>query len=231
VKEFPNYELNPKFKAVGLPKQNPKFMERSLATYKLDQLLGAGVIPPTFAMELNNRKGTLMEGVQGKSWDYLKHLGPEATPAERELYAGLLYSPATQRSLGILRLLDFICGQVDRHRGNVFLTKDPATGTVLVRGIDNDLAFGKNFDMTKQYRTESEAPLTRSGGTWTVDFKVDQQFAQKIIDTSKTPEVITEALAGLLDSKEIDATIVRLKKLAFILGIWIRDKKTVAKWD
>jgi len=46
-------------------------------------------------------------------------------------------SPTVQRGLSDLQVSDFICGQVDRNPGNIFI--DPETGKVT--GIDNDLAF------------------------------------------------------------------------------------------
>lgn len=50
---------------MGIPKQDPGFHLRTLAMYKLDQLLGANVIPPTFLAKHSGKLGTVMEQIKG----------------------------------------------------------------------------------------------------------------------------------------------------------------------
>jgi hypothetical protein len=49
-------------KPSGIPKENPRLIERNLAMYELDKLLGAGVIPPTFAAKHAGKAGMIMPG-------------------------------------------------------------------------------------------------------------------------------------------------------------------------
>ena len=48
------------------------------------------------------------------------------------------------RQLADLQVLDFICGNVDRHMGNIFYQIDEKTGKLTgIQGIDNDCSFGE----------------------------------------------------------------------------------------
>ena len=48
------------------------------------------------------------------------------------------------QQLADLQLLDFICGNVDRHMGNIFYQVDEKTGKLTgIQGIDNDCSFGE----------------------------------------------------------------------------------------
>ncbi|MFO0548505.1 MAG: hypothetical protein U0271_08970 [Polyangiaceae bacterium] len=54
-----------------------------------------------------------------------------------------LRSPKTQEGLANLQVMDYLTAQRDRHPGNIFI--DSKTG--VVKGIDNDLAFGASRDL------------------------------------------------------------------------------------
>jgi hypothetical protein len=57
-----------------------------------------------------------------------------------------LDSPEVKRDLVALQILDFICGQVDRHSKNYIVSKPgTTTGRLGAKGIDNDLAFDRGF--------------------------------------------------------------------------------------
>ncbi len=186
--------------------------------YRLDQILGANVIPPTFLAEYGGQIGSVMQKVKGgKKWS-------EATPEEKAL-------PAVQRTLTTIFLLDVVAGQVDRHHGNYMLEIE---GGVVkgVKGIDLDLAFGTEYtgqtveywnkrfsegkpSEVKKYRQEALA------GKMPAELKLedmDQAFVKRIIKTADEGiQDVRDALTGFISDAEISTTISRLKTLADFL--------------
>ena len=51
----------------NMPVMQPGHHRRTLAMFKLDQLLGTDVIPPTFMAKHKGKLGTVMEEVESKS--------------------------------------------------------------------------------------------------------------------------------------------------------------------
>lgn len=85
------------------------------------------------------KEGTFMEFARGKDInnlapvDEMRLLGPDDYE-----------SPEVKRQLANLQILDYICGNVDRHGGNILYDIDAKTKKLVgVVGIDNDSAFGK----------------------------------------------------------------------------------------
>lgn len=215
-------------KGANIPINNPKFMERNLATYKIDQLLGGNIIPPTFAARHAGQVGTIMEKVIGKT-------GNKATAAE-------LNHPLVRQGLSKLYLLDVICGQVDRHNKNYMLVIE--NGTIMgVKGIDNDLSFGQGYSGAMFEGVNAmKNPTIRGmmvaglmpGELGATLNGIDQPFAVKIVELATSREAeVRAALNGLLSDTEIDATIDRLKALARFLKPLIDSKDGVMKttWE
>jgi hypothetical protein len=214
---------------MGIPTNMPGYHRRTLAMYELDKVLGANVIPPTFLARHGGKIGTIMAQVTKK-----KSSGEEPTGEERA-------DPRIQKSLSNLFLLDIIAGQVDRHRGNYIFEVEGDT-IKGVKGIDLDLAFGKDFtgatveDFNQrlekvmkfkgssgseyQYYSQAKQDIERAiYGKLPVELEeIDQKFAMHIIDTAeKGTQKVKDALAGLLAEVEINSTIDRLKSLAKVL--------------
>lgn len=120
-----------------------------------------------------------------------------------------LKHPETQRGLANLQLMDSLTGQMDRHEGNIFV--DPKSGSV--KGIDNDLAFGK----------ADRKQLDGVGNT--VSYRpsqVDEAAGQAVLDMSQ-PEY-AKLLAGKdgdlgrLSGEEREAAIRRLVEMQDYIG-------------
>jgi hypothetical protein len=205
----------------------PGFHRRTLAMYKLDQLLGANVIPPTFLAKHNGKIGTVMQKVQGTSYYKL------TTGGEKEFQPGFYgkarASAAFRKSLSNLYLLDIIAGQVDRHSGNYMVEME---GGVIkgVKGVDLDLAFGEEYtgEMVKSTRDK----LDVAGKTASELKEIDQKFALSIIKAAGNKQDVQDALTGLLSEGEIQVTIDRLTKLAeFLKPLIGKDKgPIVTEW-
>lgn len=86
-------------------------------------------------------KGTFMENAEGREIHHLDSNDPMAN------YGPEVYDNATvKKQLSDIQVLDYICGNIDRHEGNFFFRFDESdpknpkcTG---ITGIDNDCSFG-----------------------------------------------------------------------------------------
>jgi uncharacterized protein YdeI (BOF family) len=120
----------------------------------------------------------------------------------RELFS----DPQVRRELTKLQLLDHLCGQGDRHKGNYFIHRD-GNGRVTVSGIDNDQCFGKNLHHPNDIAKGSKDHNSGFHGT-RMPMIIDTDMAQAFRDL--TPERLDELLAGKLTKDEIKAAKDRL---------------------
>ena len=90
--------------------------------------------------ENGNKKyisGTFMDYAKGKDLNNLP-----AVDKAREAKSENFNTVSAKKSLANLQIIDYICGNVDRHRGNMFYQFDPETNNLIsVQGIDNDASF------------------------------------------------------------------------------------------
>ena len=95
-------------------------------------------------VEINGKtvEGVFMEAAEGSDIDNLKVDDPLMKAKEKSFN-----SKEALQQLADLQVLDFICGNTDRHMGNLFYKfKKDSKGEVKfvgVQGIDNDCAFGR----------------------------------------------------------------------------------------
>lgn len=196
----------------GMPQMLPGFHRRTLAMYKLDQLLGANVIPPTFLAKHNDQIGTVMQKIEGNSYYQKITTGEKGHETNFSLKAEA--SVAFRKSLSNLYLLDIIAGQVDRHSGNFMVEME---GGVIkgVKGVDLDLAFGEGY--TGEMIGSTKGELDVAGKTASELKEIDQKLAMSIINAAANKKDVQDALTGFLNEEEIQATIDRLTKLAEFL--------------
>lgn len=115
------------------------------------------------------------------------------------------------KSVADLQVIDFICGNIDRHSGNMFYQFDMSdrrpenhkfTG---VQGIDNDTAFGTYLPKTTQTRQNKLQALS--------EMKVISESMVKKLEAT-SPEMLKVALRGYdLSSRQISAACKRLTML------------------
>ena len=85
------------------------------------------------------QEGTFMEFAKGKDINAL-----DAVDELRFISPIQYESASVKEQLADLQVLDFICGNVDRHAGNIVYNYDPETKKVIgITGIDNDSSFMK----------------------------------------------------------------------------------------
>ena len=119
-------------------------------------------------------------------------------------------------SLADLQVLDYICGNVDRHGGNLTFLVDKDGGFIGVQGIDNDSAFGHN-------RPGTQMVHNRLLGTDHLQV-ITREMADKV--NALTPDMLRFALRGRgLSEQEIKASCDRLADLKTA----IRERSKTAK--
>lgn len=206
----------------GIPEQNPQFAKRSVAMSRFDQLLNTNVLAKTDFAVQNGEFGTVMDKiVGGKSFDKLQD-------GEKDR---VVNDPNFQQSLAKLQLLDVMCGQLDRHSGNYFVTTDTGGNFTGLKGIDNDMAFGKDhtnidtkygkgYNVIGGNRVNAASTTGKMGGSAHIDSvkNIPLAFAQQVInlDVSDTGPLVT-MLTGLLDQAEVTATVTRINQLKVYL--------------
>jgi hypothetical protein len=220
-------------RGAGIPKVNPRFAERNVAMQVIDKLLGANVVPATFMAQHAGKQGFIMEKVKGKTG---RELGAGKLPEEKQFATDAMANPLVREGLSKIYLLDLICAQVDRHPGNYMVVIEE--GVIKgVKAIDNDLAFGKDVDIDALMQMQGGLKQWRRMGfigPLADELKeIDKNFAQKIIDLSKTPDVLRNALQGLLTPEEIEKTVDRLNSLALFLQPLLTQNSPIVKtkWE
>jgi hypothetical protein len=182
----------------GIPEMNPNQTGRSVAAYRIDQLLGAGIIPATYRAKKGDNTGSVMAFIEGAE---------DARIPGQEFFGN--FKPEHHRERNNLYLMDVITGQVDRHFGNILIKGSK------VWAIDNDMAFGKNVSFDQ--KTGAVVAKLPGPGRQPKDLAIDKAFAIKIINLARHPQWVEEALLGLIDDEEIAKTIERLQGLAAYL--------------
>lgn len=194
----------------GINRNNPEVARRNLATFRLNQLLGADVIPPSFVAKHRGQVGFVSEKVEGTH-------GDETGKAE-------LQNPLVRQALSRLYMLDMIAGQIDRHGHNWIVEKRDGV-IVGVKGIDNDYGFGEA--LTGETLKEEEA---MGPNAWMRGIRgklgrelteIDEPFATRIIslahDVDGELHTFLDAFQDLLTEGEIAAMHSRLQALAGFL--------------
>jgi hypothetical protein len=116
-----------------------------------------------------------------------------------------------QQQLANLQLLDILVGQMDRHMGNVFI-KQQSGSQSQVKGIDNDFAFSKQTDLSKNI------------GKTTLPEKIDYYFGDAITKVSEGE--LKAAMTGLPE-KLIVAAISRLTQIQELIANKLEDKTLI----
>ena len=120
-------------KKAGLPLIDPNQTGRTIATYRIAQLLETNMIPKTYGVKSND--SNMMEGPTRYDSSVMEKVG------NSRKYRGKEDFQQYTNQFSNLYLLDMITGQVDRHFGNVLIQGEK------LRGIDNDLAFGDQYNI------------------------------------------------------------------------------------
>ncbi|MCR5402322.1 MAG: hypothetical protein K6E91_00670 [Butyrivibrio sp.] len=172
--------------------------KRNVAMTRTANLLGAvDILANSRTMQIEKDgdiiSGVAMEWIQGYSDVNLQERKAEFGD-QKEII----------KQLSDMEVLDYICGNVDRHSGNIIFQVDEKTKKVTgVKGIDNDSSFGN----LKGEEREQSGYMTRPEDM----FIIRQKTAKRILSLSK--EELSLSLRDLLESDEIDDAWIRVTKL------------------
>ena len=184
-------------------KDKSELTSRNIATSRIAELLGVGNLiahseKMTVKMDGKEVTGSFMEFAEGIDMAETTDRSQLRVSSETKLdMTGQIAKESAN-----LKLLDVICGQVDRHVGN-FFTKVSEVGddgkrtAVGIQGIDNDLSFSRNIRFK-----------SRSGELEDITF-VDAEFMRKL--SVLTRNQVEYAVGDLLNSVEIDAFMERVE--------------------
>lgn len=141
-------------------------------------------------------------------------------PKDRKITAAHDFaSPEVRRQLTMLQWLDALTGQADRHHNNYFVSVD-GQGQVVVKGIDNDVAFGaKQTTATNwrpQYKRPGELPEV-----------IDRATANALLALHQDPSALKQELEMALPPGEVDATLLRLDQIAQKVRQLVQDGKVI----
>jgi len=214
-------EVQPQELDIGLPLIDPNAGGRSMALYKLDQLLNAGVTAKVEFAVLNGKLGTVIEQAKGAQPSRLKwRIGNTQGNPDGRLRAD---DPILQKCLNRLQILDAIAGQLDRHAANYFVQHDSQSGNITgVTGIDLDMSFGK--DMHDPSKTPKQSQYYRG-----VPSQFDKDMGDKILSIQDSQ--VHDALAGLLSEAEITATIARFHHVKTAIENANKEGTMVSTWN
>jgi hypothetical protein len=174
-----------------LDQTNPRLLERSVFTAKLDKELGFNVCVGTDFATHHDQIGLVMELAQG------------TTAADAYVVED---NPArAQKELLKLQLLDILTGQADRHHSN-YMVQTNEQGQVLgVKGIDSDFCMGPEPHDILGIVGENAVHLP---GLPPV---VDTEMALAV--RRLTPEKLQELCGDFFDDDTIEAAKSRLTQL------------------
>jgi hypothetical protein len=209
----------------GIHQADPQYAARAVAMYRIDQLFGAGVTAKTEFAIHNGKFGSVGESAKGSSIgdisfavssSHKDQLGPTAVSAD---------DPVLQRGLNKLQLIDAICGQLDRHMGNVYVEVDDQGRVKGVTGIDLDMAFGGKMTRPEGGR----GPQARAENYLGLPALVDKEFGERLLTVAD--DDVRKALKGLLSDAEIEATVSRFGHVKdFVRGLQSKGQLT-ADWN
>jgi hypothetical protein len=188
-----------------------ELITRNTATSRMADLLGTGgSVARSRPVEVTignvHRIGNGMLQAKGTDYDHL----------DDEVKTALKTCPEFLCELTKLQMLDFICGQIDRHTGNYFVDAEMVgEGTERhlvfrsVTGIDNDLSFG-TLRMDGNVAVEQLEQLIDTNGELKLPY-VDRDLCDSIL--ALTPEIVACRFCDILSVQEMSALMYRVRKL------------------
>lgn len=155
--------------------------------------------------------GTFLPNAEGKDINRLDANDKELNPKLDDYLFTNAY-----RDLADIQALDYICGNVDRHLGNMLFRFDSNGKFIGVQGIDNDASFGTNIPNPSDSCNQLPSPK---------DFGyMSQSMANRILEL--TPERLKATLASHhLDSAELEAACSRMDNLKQVIREGIQHYK------
>ena len=207
-KEDKGFDVNPVGHSLdtGIKQADPNYGARAVAMSRIDQLLKTNLMVRTEFATSGGKMGTVSEAAPGTRGDKLLDSFVLTTKERnRKRKQGQpvisLEDPVLQKALNQMQIVDAICGQLDRHAGNWFLETDKTGNVTGVKGMDLDMAFGK--ELTDPDGKQASKAMWYRG----MPQMVDAELGERILQLSVTN--IEDAVKGLLGDDEVRALVSR----------------------
>ena len=177
--------------------------KRNIGMSIMANLLGrpelvAASVPMTVVNGKDIKTGVFMESAQGMEIGSI----PFNHPFKDKTVTDAV-SPEGLESLASLQILDYICMNIDRHRGNLFFQFNEQGQLKAVQGIDNDTSFGVK-EMKAARQTAVLAALD--------DLMVIPESLARSLN-GLTKEMLETGLRGVVTEKEIHAAWQRVEQV------------------
>ena len=198
---------------------------RNVAMSNVAHLLGMdGIVCEARMMKLKDKDGNVVDGI---FMEKARGVDPNSPGSKYSAVNGNQLQQGDRhclKQLADLQVLDYICGNPDRHGGNLFFEFNEDGQLIGIQGIDNDLSFGglKTTRGNVGFLMAPEHMGAISKGT-----------ADRILALDS--EEFAYALYGILDKKEVEAAQFRLENMKTAITVSrekVADyKKTHPKLD
>jgi len=154
------YNENMQYDATILAESGSSITGRNVAMSKVANLLEMPqIIAHSENLELVDEKGNVTRGVfmaNAMGVDRKKIMPEDVAHCDEKSGD----NPALLKSIAQLQILDYICGNVDRHQDNFFYQfNEDHSKLIGIQGIDNDFSFGTMIPREDEQLTDAETPL------------------------------------------------------------------------
>ena len=175
------------------------------------ELLGCpNVICRAQPMKIRDAKGNLIEGT---FMQMAKGVDPNRPTREGQNASKSSLNHTDGRgleSIADLQVIDYICGNVDRHGGNLFYQFDEKGKFIGDQGIDNDSSFGTKVPQLSKDAVR-RLPVAPNMGA------ISKKTADIIMNTS--PAELAFTLRGTIDEPSIQACCDRLYVMQHVITL------------
>ena len=190
---------------------------RNCAMTAVEKLLDLDVLADSHKLTIKQGdktiNGVFMEEADGTDFMDMKPNDPKAYVQMKEMN-----NPSFLRSVANLQILDYICGNVDRHGGNFFNKFEMVDGKYKltgVMGIDNDASFSRIIP-------EENKPLNRLPALKNM-LVIDEKLANKVMTIDEDDLYVVLKPYGL-SNDEIEAAGARLNNVKRAIGYTAKDR-------
>lgn len=206
--------------------ENSSITNRNIATYRLAELLGVPeLIPNSRKVKYKDDNGNDCEGIlmaEAKGMELFESY----EKVNKETYK---YSDQIYFQMNALQILDVIAGQTDRNNTNIYVELVGGQFKNL-KGIDNDMSFGKLSYKDIQKREHQNyllRTLEDKNGLCTVKL-IDKRLYDSLM--ALTDEMVTYVFADLLTKDELAALLDRIKGVKALLERTYKKDSNIFKY-
>ncbi|MBQ7840693.1 MAG: hypothetical protein IJ390_09470 [Lachnospiraceae bacterium] len=202
--------------------------KRNVAMSRVANLLGiGGVIAQSKSVKVHEKStkktyhGNLMERAFGQAAINAERKERAEAQKEnnfnkREDNIFKKVSSTVQKELSSLQVLDYICGQADRHGENYFLEFDENSGQYThIKGIDNDMSFSTGVDLEEEWikrgQTVGRMKVVVDSNDNLIIPHMDSKLADNIVGVSDSDFVF--AIKDLIEPRMVAFALKRFQKV------------------